>query len=196
MKRRHVFTNCRSSFICKKCFGKHRISLCSRNQITQQDETVTAHSRIFNDFLLQIAQAKISNVKGKDFLTISLLFDSGSQRTYNTDNLRKLLHLETVGTENIVINTFGNTNDSHTETTDVVQFRIKHRDKVRFVFIETIVFLVICSPLKKKEKEFVKNNYQHLYHLKLANRNEASSECVVGTDFYHSFFPGKTIRKQ
>lgn len=102
LKRRHVFTNCRSSFICKKCFGKHRISLCSRNQITQQDETVTAHFRIFNDSLLQIAQAKISNVKGKDFLTISLLFDSGSQRTYNTDNLRKLLHLETVRTENIV----------------------------------------------------------------------------------------------
>ena len=146
--------------------------------------------------MLQITQAKTSNVKGKDFLTISFLFDSGSQRTYNTVNLRKLLHLETTRTENIVINTFGKANDSHTETIDVVQLKIKHRDKVRFVFIETIVCPVICSPLKQKEKEFVKNNYQHLYHLKLADRNEASSECVVGTDFYHSFFPGKTIRKQ
>lgn len=183
MKSRNVFTNCRSSFICKKCFGKHRISLCSRNQITQQDETIAARFRIFNGSLLQITQAKISNVKAKDFLMLCLLFDSGSQRTYNTDNLRKLLHIETIRTENIVINTFGKTNDSHTESTDVVQLKLKHRDKVRFVFIETIVCPVICSPLKKKEKEFVKNNYQHLFHLKPADRDEASSECVVGTDF-------------
>ena len=92
------FTNYRSSTLVKKCFGKHRISLCGRNQITLQDETVTAHFRIFNGSLLQITQAKISNVKSNDFLTICLLFDSPSQRTYNTNNLR-IETIKTIRTE-------------------------------------------------------------------------------------------------
>lgn len=115
--------------------------------------------------------------------------------TYNTNNLRTET-IKTIHTENIVINAFGKTNDSHIETIDVVQLKVKHLGKDRFAFIETIIYPLICLPLKRQEKKIVKNSYQHLYNLKLADRNQASSECVVGIDFYHSFFTGKTIRKR
>ena len=88
-------------------------------------------------------------------MTICLLFDSASQRTYNTNNL-SIETIKMISTENTVINTFGKTNDSHIETIDVVQLNVKPRDKVRFVFFETIFYPVICSPLKKQEKNWLK----------------------------------------
>ena len=59
--------------------------------------------------------------------TTRILFDTGSQRTYLTESLRKHLKLETIRTENVIINTFGTSHESKLETPDAVQLKIKLR---------------------------------------------------------------------
>lgn len=55
-----------------------------------------------------------------------LLFDSGSQRTYITENLRAHLRLKTVRKERVVIKTFGR-NDSEVKNLDVVRFNVLNK---------------------------------------------------------------------
>ena len=76
--------------------------------------------------LLQTARAQICNIETEETLTTRILFDTGSQRTYITENLRKLLKLKTLRTENVIINTFGKLHELKLETLDVVQAKVKH----------------------------------------------------------------------
>ena len=67
----------------------------------------------------------------------------------------------------IIINIFGNTNDSHTETIGVVHLKSNTQ-------VSTVLFSlrplspVISSPSKKQEINFVKNNYQNLLNPELS----------------------------
>ena len=89
------------------------------------------------------------NIDESQSLTSRILFDSGSQRTYVTDNVRKQLKLKTIRKENIMIKTFGQINDSEMKSLDVVQFKVKYRSENKYVFVEALCVPVICSPLDK-----------------------------------------------
>ena len=62
-----------------------------------------------NNILLQTAIGQDSSVGKNNYRKVRLLFDSGNQRTYITDELRKSLKLPKIGTENLMIQMFGNT---------------------------------------------------------------------------------------
>ena len=49
---------------------------------------------------------------------MQILFDTGSQCTYLTENVHEHLKLETVRTDNVIINTFGTLHESKLETLD------------------------------------------------------------------------------
>ena len=72
----------------------------------------------------------------------------GSQRSYITNKLRKLLKLKTIRTEKVLIKKFGQLNDSQMQVLDAAQLKIKHRHQNEFVFIEALCVPVICTPLK------------------------------------------------
>ena len=58
--------------------------------------------------LLQTAKEKVAGINTDEtWTTTRILFDTGSQHTCLTENLRKHLKPETIRTENVVINTFG-----------------------------------------------------------------------------------------
>ena len=60
--------------------------------------------------LLQTAQAHIFKVSSpKAMLEVRVIFDSGSQRSYITNSVRKLLNLDSRSTETMLIKTFGST---------------------------------------------------------------------------------------
>ena len=83
----------------------------------------------------------------------TLVLDSGSQRSYITDNLWKLLKLKTIRNDKLSIKTFEQINDIQMQVLDVVQQKIKHRHQNEFVFIEALCVPVICKP---------QENYEHL----------------------------------
>ena len=100
-KKRTYFKNCTLSYICRKCDGKHHISLCSELKKDQEkDESfakstdnVVAHAGVLKGTLLQTAKGKVAGINtDKTWTTTGTLFDTGSQRTYLTENLHKHLN--------------------------------------------------------------------------------------------------------
>ena len=93
LNRENVFKNCTLSCICQKCDRKPHTSICSKLKKNQEKDEysvkstddVVAHVGALKCTLLQIAKGK----------TMRALFNTGSQRIYLTENLRKHLKLET-----------------------------------------------------------------------------------------------------
>ena len=78
------------------------------------------------------------------------MFDSGSQKSYITVDLKKELHLKTtIRNEKIIIKTFGST-EGKVSIINVVNLKIKCRNN-EFVNIEALCVPVICSPLMGQE---------------------------------------------
>ena len=119
LKSRHIFKNCTSSYICWKWEGKH-ISLCSKlkkdpeknESSAKSTDNVVVHVGVLKGSLLQTARGKVAWINtDQTWTTTWILFDTGSQCTYLTENLCKHLKLETVRTENVIINTFGTSHE-------------------------------------------------------------------------------------
>ena len=77
--------------------------------------------------------------------TTRIIFDSGSQKSYITVDLKKQLHLKTIRNEKIIIQSLGST-ERKVSIGDAVNLKIKCRNN-EFVNIEALCVLVICSPL-------------------------------------------------
>ena len=208
LKSGQFFKNCTSSHICGKCDGKHHISLCSKLKKDQEkDESsakstdnVAAHVVVLKGTLLQTAKRKVIGINTDEtWTTTRVLFDTGSQRTYLTENIRKHLKLEKIWTEN-VINTFGTLHESKLETLDVVQLKIKHRYENRCIFVEALCYPVICKPLKNQEIAFDRSKFGNFSKLELAGFIENSLQLLIGSlvgvDYYHQFFTGKAIKNE
>ena len=192
----HIARKCPSDYVCRKCNGgKHHISVCNKEK---SENSVVSHVEASTSILLQTARATILNIDESQSLTSRILFDSGSQRTYVTDNVRKQLKLKTIRKENIMIKTFGQINDSEMKSLDVVQFKVKYRSENKYVFVEALCVPVICSPLTKQYLSLAQRKFDHVSKLDLADFNdrygESSVGILVGVDLYHSFISGKVIK--
>ena len=179
LKSGHLAKNCSSKYVCHNCNQRHHISICTKDENKNENGLVT-HVGVPRGILLQTPKAEIFNIESDEKLTACLLLDSGTQRSYITDNLRKLLKLKTIRIEKVLIKTFGQINDRQMPVLDVVQLKIKHRHQNKFVFIEALCVPVICTPLKMQEISSAQYNYEHLSKLELADFDDISSKLPVG----------------
>ena len=77
LKSGHIFKNCISSYTCRKCDGKHHISLCSKLKKDQEkDESsakstdnVVAHVGYLKGTLLQTAKGKVAGINADEAWT-------------------------------------------------------------------------------------------------------------------------------
>lgn len=140
--------------------------------------------------LLQTAVA--TNEDGTRSTVVRLLFDSGSQRSYITENLRATLHLKSLQTERLNLNTFGEAKYKK-QNCDVVKLQVRRSGCEDAIKISALTFPVICSPLPGK----VSVNYLHLDGLELADEPfdaEGSIDILIGCDYYWHFVTGETRR--
>ena len=115
LKTGHTTTNCPANRKCRKCGGKfHHQSICLKGaqqteneQSTQSEPIVTATVNGKNEVLLQTAQGYISGAGKSKKISVNILFDGGSQRSYVTEEVQRKLKLNAEGTEAINLNTFG-----------------------------------------------------------------------------------------
>ena len=82
-----------------------RVSTTNTETPTTQRTSSTSSSK--ESVLLPTAKAVATNEDQNKSMTVRILFDGGSQRSYITDNVSKKLGLKSAKTETLPLNTFG-----------------------------------------------------------------------------------------
>ena len=218
----HLARACRANYLCLKCKkGKHHVTICPNTdnhannmygdektsthhcQCSHEkcpkpdDSTTTAFAGNSNSVLLQTARAEVFDTKGSVNVNTRILFDSGSQRSYIFEKVRRALGLKVVRKEKITIKTFGDVGNPVPKVLDVVEFKVKHRNRNAFVVVEALCTENICSPIVNQNVSDAKK-FKHLVDLDFAdfegNASSLGIDILVGVDYYHSFINGKVLR--
>ena len=93
--------------------------------VQERKSLTTVYVNSNTSVLLQTAIGEVSSVNQLHTgLTMRILFDSGSQRSYMTERARNKLNLSAVKSQKLLIKTFGQENEQLKEC-DVVEFCVK-----------------------------------------------------------------------
>lgn len=94
---------------------------------------------------------------------VQLVFDSGSQRTYITENLCDALRLPVVGKDSLPIKAFGNS-DARLRVCNMVRVGIRTLYGM-VVYIQAYAVPVICGPITNQPIEIAQDSFPHLHGL-------------------------------
>lgn len=156
--------------VCNICGLRHHASICEnrsrdsqsiphgRHSVTKegialnqsvppfQAPTTSMFVNSKSRVLLQTARANVSKpANGECLVNARMVFDSGSQRSYISENLQKTLNLPIAGQDTILISTFGESN-AKLRRCDIVQMAVKADDGMQ-VYVSAYVVPVICAPV-------------------------------------------------
>ena len=122
-------------------------------------------------------------------MTVRILSDGGSQRSYITDNVSKRLGLKSANTETLHLNTFRKSTHRK-QRCEVVSLPIRTNDNK---YVTALNFPIICSPLTERVHL---QDHPHLQQLELADSAESlnSIDILIGSDHYWDFVTGESIR--
>jgi len=143
--------------------------------------------------LLQTAQAIALSSPGSSGVSVRVLFDSGSQLSYVTENLKRQLRLKPVKIERLHLNTFG-TRNYKTQECNVVKLFLQGHEQGEAISISALTSPVICSPLPSAVHV---DKYSHLRGLQLADNYNATSgeiDVLIGSNYYWNVVSGDTVR--
>ncbi|XP_065902557.1 uncharacterized protein [Dysidea avara] len=213
LKANHKTRECLSTKTCRLCHQKHHQSIC--NSLSQQVEPFvpsslppvslptdgsvatsnnTSSNKNAKTVLLQTARAVAYNHDTESSSRVRILFDSGSQRSYVTEQLCSRLKLRPVSTERLQVNTFGG---EHFKAKSCKLYRIDlSKPGVHECHsITAIGYPTICSTLPSVTAV---GEYTHLSDLELADfsggPDTAAIELLIGSDFYWKFVTGEVRR--
>ena len=146
--------------------------------------------------LLQTAQAYIHRPTDPACgMTIRLMFDGGSQRSYISERVKEALGLETECTEVVNIKTFGS-ETTKTQTVDVVTASIHTKEGNQMNILFSTVPL-IREPLSCQPVAYTKQQYRHLSGLDLADYSRVGDElqidALIGSDHYWQLVTGTVL---
>ena len=137
--------------------------------------------------LLQTARARVFKVGSpKATREVRIIFDSGSQRSYITSNVKKLLNLDSKFTETMLIKTFGSTKNGKL-TCDVVSIGILLKDG-GMLELSLLTVPLICEPLCGQPISCISENYEYKSRLELADHSygedKLNVDMLIGSDQY------------
>ncbi|CAG2201796.1 unnamed protein product [Mytilus edulis] len=209
LKPGHVSRDCKfekACYHCKQKKGHHR-SLCPKKipsqqkevshlademcEIASSEENVPENSLLSSGdiVLMQTAQTTVSNTEVNETEVVRLLMDSGSQRTYITENLAKRLNLKKKATEEITLVTFG-ADKPKTLRTQKVSLKIRLKDGVCMLIDANVVPKITGSILRRPLQMDVCENVKYLCNnLQLADTlpsslESSTIEILIGNDYY------------
>ena len=211
---------CKSKIRCRGCGGKHHESVClkgissggsqdnsSKTKVDagmQTDVSSTIVCNTATSVLMQTARGNVTSVRnGCRRLNVRLIFDSASHKTYVTNALRKALGLRKIGSKELKISRFmdseheGQSCVSH--NSDIVQLCVQGKCGEDIVITAHTVPL-ICPPPSSQQIEFCKEEFDHLVDIDLADdgsdvafRND-NIDILIGMDFYWTFMQDEIVR--
>ena len=162
------------------------------NNSTQAvNPTITATRLSKETVLLQTARAIAKN-SGKS-APVSVLFHTGSQRSYVSNVVLQRLVLKPVKREVLHLNTFVE-NCFKRQNCGVYKLNLENSRTGDGAEIQAVNFPVICSPLRSE----VSTNYAHLDGLDLTDfekeESDDSIDVLVGSDHYWDLVTGDIVR--
>ena len=140
---------------------------------------------------MQTARAVAYNPETGFSTKVRILFDSGSQQSYITDQLCSRLKLKPVHVEKLQVNTFGGEHFK-AKRCKLVKFELGKAGLSERLSVTALSYLTICSTLPVAT---ALNEYAHLSGLELADCSEGTDvgtiDVLIGSDFYWKFVTGK-----
>ena len=185
----------RPDHISRNCKGMHNSSICNnrdKNSETKPDENNKVSTNCASNIssvVLQTAEILVENPINKKQVKVKVLFDQGSQKSYLTQRIKRVLSLNPVGCENISISTFGNEVPERSRL-DRVIINLKNKENKIFE-IEALCKDFICLPIKNQPINLVKSKFEFLNNLQLADSGYSEEiHLSIGSDFYWSIVTG------
>ena len=204
----HRVFQCRSKTPCKICKGKHHHAICSNSSQDKETQpkpstpSLDPNANVWvgntgseGNVALQTALAKV-DAKKEGNVTVRVLFDAGSQKSFITAKAVGRLGLRPVRKEKLGIKAFGR-KEAEEEMRDVVELSLLGPQGEKKVSIEAFVVDDIAT-ISNVHVEIVKKQYVHLKNVYFSDvsRYEDTLEidCLVGSDFFWAFHDGEVIR--
>ena len=196
LRRRNAVKICKSASKCYKCKGKHNTAICYKLEATAIAEKEPSHSIITattkekSSVLLQTAKAYVFGDDPCNKIPIHILLDSGSQRTYVAEEIKKNLQLKAEAVETINLNTFDTEKYSKKQCERVV-LNLEVENEV--VPVKALSFPQLCSPISRNVDI---SSYPHLQGLNLADsftEGNRTVDLVLGKCLPSSFSERKVL---
>ena len=147
-----------------------------------------------NHILMQFAITKIRG-DSKRYRQARILFDTGSQRTFITQDMKHKLELKTMGKELLDVTTFGSFQSTR-KIYDIVSFSLS--TETENIKIKELVTPIICPPLSVMMTKL--KIPPELKGLKLADRLQSSENLdvniIIVNDYYGLLITGKIIKTE
>lgn len=215
----HMSKSCYSMKRCSRCNGKHHSALCkstgidghkssgtipteentSRRDPEKEDSTVPEGSTLVGSthtsqdtILLQSALVDVA--AGSRSCQARLLFDSGSQRTFISQDLANKIGAQPFKKEELLMSTFGH--DKRTKA-DFETVRVCLMADGEGIIINALVSPVISPPISAHLQDD-DLNFPYLQGLRLADPVRTSGpleiDIIIGNDYYGSLVTGEIIK--
>ena len=149
--------------------------------------------------LLQTASVEVYNPTNPSLtIKLRLILDSGSQRSYLTEQVKNTLGLYRIKQQHLSISTFG-TSRSDPRHCEVVRIGIVTKSGQDEV-VELLVVPRICNVLSAQPVQLCSKTFLHLTPLTLADTHPAdvplNVDMLIGSDFYWQLTTGEIIQGQ
>ena len=219
LQRGHVSKYCRSKVRCFSCKGKHHGAICPNKSnpkvgestpSSEPETTLNPEAPPYNPqptralwtysgkhVLLQTAQATAFNPEHPSVTRrVRIVMDTGSQRSYITDGVRKQLALTAAGEQCMTIMTFG---AKQGENQNCEYVRVGLELKSGQCWIPTLFSVPsICEPLAPHSLVDCREMYPHLGGLTFADEpedvHELDVDILIGSDHYWDVITGRVQR--
>ena len=143
--------------------------------------------------LLQTATAYTYNSTNSKRTKVQILFDSRSQRSYITNELKEKLDLKPTKPETLHLNTFGEEGFKR-QKFDMFSLQLQGKDGELDLELSALAFPVICSPVSTRINI---QGFPHLDGLQFADdfdEVEQSIDMLLGADYYYEIVAGDIIK--
>ena len=137
---------------------------------------------------------KVSDLHLQKQSKVNVLFDTGSQRAYISNDFKTYLNLPVLRKGPILIKVFG-TEDTHVKTVDIVTLKVT--SPIKIIVIEAICTPTICSNVLNQDVKTVSSDHEHLKRIELADSSPDTTKCIdvlIGVDYYYSCITGEVKR--
>ena len=216
--RNHIAKNCNK--VCEHCKRGHHGTLCfgikrkgpldaenaeihKIDKSSTDDVTVRDSSTETDDAALFVSKSSVSvlpmatvKVRGTDkCCTATLLFDSGSDRSYVSNALVKRLKPKFIGKTQANFSSFGG--QTHKTKSNIVELNVMGQSNERDdVCVKLVEVPVICAPLiRPKVTESLLDMFQDLdLAHNYRSRGQITIDILIGQDLLWNLMEGKTFR--
>eukprot|EP00795_Rhopilema_esculentum_P009664 gene9664-biopygen11063 len=186
----HVSKDCSFNQKCFNCNGNHNSALCNKDEQELRQDSSVAMSNVKEktNVMLQTATAIAYGEDRSKKVTVSILFDNGSQKSFISEELKRKLELKSENTEILNLNTFGSERYIK-KSSDRVKVNIVVQDEV--VTVSALTSPAVCSPLNTRVDV---SHYPHLNGLAPADSVDVSNkhiDILMGADHYFDIVIGE-----